>query len=161
MFSGNTDCYQPLEGKYQLTQALPRGLPRVPQPGPRHHEGRAHPRATSTLLGKLAREARCSVTISIPFADDEMARAIEPYAASATARFETLRALVDAGIETGGQHRAGHPRPQRHADPGDPRAREGGRRDERRAHAVLRLAAEVMPVFMERMEPRSRAGSPR
>jgi len=38
VFSGVTDCYQPLGSELRLTRGMSRGLRRVPQPGGDHHQ---------------------------------------------------------------------------------------------------------------------------
>ncbi len=99
-FSGATDCYQPIEASYRLTQQLLELC----------HEYR-NPVAIITksvlirrdveLLAAIAREAHLSVYLSIPFANDATARAIEPTAPAPTARFAAIRALANAGVEVG------------------------------------------------------------
>src|SRR5262249_10229206 len=103
------------------------------------------------LFAKLARDARVGVSLSIPFADEEMARAIEPYAAAPSMRFEALRALSAIGIHT-----------HVNVAPVIPglndsqiveileRAREAGVIGA--GLLPVRLAAEVLPVFMQRLE---------
>jgi DNA repair photolyase len=53
------------------------------------------------VLGQLASHGALRVFLSIPFADDKIARAIEPFAPPPTERFHTLKLLSDAGIPTG------------------------------------------------------------
>ena len=99
-FSGNTDCYQPLEAVYELTRRCleiclafrnPVGL----------ITKSALIRRDVSVLAALAREADALVHLSICFADDAMSRAIEPHTSPPSQRFETLRILSDAGIRTG------------------------------------------------------------
>jgi DNA repair photolyase len=148
-FSGNTDCYQPLEGKHLLTKRLLEVC--LEYKNPNHVITKAALiRRDAELLGKLAREARCSATISIPFSDDEMARTIEPYASSPTARFETVRILADAGVEMSVNIAPVIPGINDTQIPAIlERAKEAGATSV--ALMPVRLAAEVMPVFMERM----------
>lgn len=97
LFSGNTDCYQPIEARYQLTRrCLEVCL---------EHEQPVHVITKSPLverdldlLVELDRVAGAGVTLSIPFADAEHARAIEPYVATPSRRFETIRRLSEAGL---------------------------------------------------------------
>jgi len=149
-FSGNTDCYQPLEGKYQLTKRCLEVC--LEYRNPVHVITKsALIRRDVELLAELARDAQCSATISIPYADDEMARTIEPYASSATARFETVRVLVEAGIETSVNIAPVIPGINDTQIPAIlERAKEAGATSA--ALMPVRLAVEVMPVFMERME---------
>lgn len=53
------------------------------------------------VLQDLARRARVHVTISVPFWDQENARAIEPYAATPRRRIQTIQRLAAAGIPVG------------------------------------------------------------
>ena len=53
------------------------------------------------MLQRLAQAAHVFVFVSIPFAEDKTGRLIEPGAAPIHRRFETLKALSEAGIETG------------------------------------------------------------
>jgi DNA repair photolyase len=99
-FSGNTDCYQPLEAKHQLTRRLLEVCAAHKNP-----VGVITKSAMVTrdldVLTRLSREAHCRVTISAAFRDDDTARSIEPGASSIEKRFEAMRALADAGIEVG------------------------------------------------------------
>ena len=100
VFSGNTDCYQPLEVSYALTRACLEVC-------------RAHRnpvgvitkssvvRRDIALLAELHEVASARVTISVAFDDDEVRRALDPFAAPVDARFETMRRLSDAGIPIG------------------------------------------------------------
>ncbi len=99
-FSGNTDCYQPLEAVYGLTRRcleVCRGF--------RNPVGlitkSALVRRDVDVLASLAGDGCASVYLSIPFAEDAMSRAIEPHTSPPSQRFETLRILSDAGIPTG------------------------------------------------------------
>ena len=53
------------------------------------------------MLSALAREAGSSVFFSIPFADDETAKALEPTAPLPAARFRAMRELAEAGVPVG------------------------------------------------------------
>lgn len=149
-FSGNTDCYQPLERSYELTRRCLEAC--ADYRNPVHVITKsALVRRDVALLARLSREARCGVTLSIPFADDEMARAIEPYASAPSARFETVRQLADAGIVVGVNIApviAGLNDTQI-VDVLE-RAQVAGARSV--ALLPVRLAAEVLPVFLERLE---------
>jgi DNA repair photolyase len=97
VFSGNTDCYQPLEHKLALTRGCLEVCARFRNP--------IHIITKSALverdldvLTELAEKAHAGVTISIPFLDEEVARAMEPYAPPPARRFETIRRLAAAGL---------------------------------------------------------------
>lgn len=100
LFSGNTDCYQALEASWNLTRGcieacLERANPVVVI------TKAALVRRDADLLARLAERAGAQVWISIATADDAVARAVEPGASSPTRRFETLRVLAEAGVDTG------------------------------------------------------------
>src|SRR4051812_9421099 len=92
MFSGVTDCYQPIEASYRLT----RGCLEVCA-----STGNAASVITKAplierdidVLQDLARVASAHVVVSIPFWDAAKARAIEPYVATPARRMRTIRAL--------------------------------------------------------------------
>jgi len=97
MLSGNTDCYQPLEVSYGLA----RGCLEVC----RDYRNPVAIITKSTLIERdipllvqLSEVAACHVTLSIPFFDADLARAIEPYVPTPRRRIETIRRLADAGI---------------------------------------------------------------
>jgi DNA repair photolyase len=100
VFSGVTDCYQPLEAAYRLT----RGCLEVCA-----DEGNPVGVITKAplverdldVLQTLSRTAGAHVTVSVPFWDAERARAIEPYVATPQRRLRTVEALARAGISVG------------------------------------------------------------
>jgi DNA repair photolyase len=98
-FSGNTDCYQPLESHYELTRACLHACADHETPVAIITKGKLVRRDVD-ILQTLRELAGCRVALSIPFAEDEDARAIEPFASSPSKRFETLRILSEAGIDT-------------------------------------------------------------
>ena len=98
-FSGNTDCYQPLEAHYELTRGCLEVCAEHATPVTIITKGKLVRRDVD-VLQELQRTAGCVVALSIPFAVDEHARAIEPFASPPSKRFETLRMLSDAGIYT-------------------------------------------------------------
>lgn len=148
-FSGVTDCYQPLEASYGLTRAcLSVCLEHRARVGVITKS--ALVRRDADLLVELDRRAGARVFVSIPFADRDVARAIEPWASEPAARFETLRRLSEAGLETGVAIAPLIPGLNDSAIPEIlERARDAGAR-----HAfcvLLRLPAEVRPVFEQRL----------
>jgi DNA repair photolyase len=149
VFSGVTDCYQPLEASYELTRRCLEVCLEFRQPVGIVTKG-ALIRRDAELLGELARAAEASVYLSIPFADEAMARAIEPFVSPPAMRFETLALLAAAGVPVGvlvapiipGLNDSQVPAIlERAAAAG---ARSAGR-------VLLRLPAEVRPVFEERL----------
>jgi DNA repair photolyase len=150
MFSGITDCYQPLEASYRLTRRCLEVCLEFRNPVSIITKG-ALVRRDADVLGRLAREARASVYLSIPFASDDTARAIEPYASRVSHRFDALRTLTEAGVRTGvaispvipGLNESDIPEILE-------RAREAGATEA--FMTLLRLPREVLPVFDERLE---------
>ncbi|HTR04716.1 MAG TPA: PA0069 family radical SAM protein [Thermoanaerobaculia bacterium] len=100
VFSGVTDCYQPLEAVYGLTRQCLEVCREFRNPIGIVTKG-ALVRRDADLLGALAREADAIVYVSIPFFDERTARALEPNVASPAQRLETLAALTAAGVPTG------------------------------------------------------------
>lgn len=100
MMSGNTDCYQALEGRYKITRACLEVFAAYRNPVGIITKG-SLVRRDVDLLAELARHGAVSVYVSVPFADDAMRRKVEPLASPIPQRFETLRVLSDAGVPTG------------------------------------------------------------
>jgi DNA repair photolyase len=97
VFSGVTDCYQPVEARYELTRRCLEVC--------RDYQNPVHIITKSTLverdidvLGELHTRAFASVSVSVTFWDAEVARAIEPYVPTPRRRIETIRRLSAAGI---------------------------------------------------------------
>jgi DNA repair photolyase len=148
-FSGVTDCYQPLEASYQLTRRCLEICLEFGNPVALITKSRLV-RRDADLLGRLAVEAEAVVFVSIPFADDSTGRRVEPYASAVSLRFETLRALADAGVPTGVAVAPVIPGLNDSTIPEIlQRAWEAGAR--RAFMQLVRLPAEVLPVFEERM----------
>lgn len=148
-FSGVTDCYQPLEAHYQLTRGCLEACIDFNNPVGIITKGPLVARDLDLLVA-LNRRASASVTISVPFIDEAMARRIEPSVARPSKRFEALAALSAAGIRTGVAVAPVIPGlndsqiPQILA-----RARECGAQNA--FLTLLRLPAEVLPVFDARL----------
>jgi DNA repair photolyase len=149
VFSGNTDCYQPLEASYELTRRCLEVCLARANPIGMITKG-ALVRRDIDLLARLAKKCGAHVTVSIPFLDDDVGRKLEPGAASPNKRFEALRALSEAGVETGiaiaplipGLNESDLPRLLE-------RAKACGATSA--FMVLLRLPAEVLPVFRERI----------
>ncbi len=100
VFSGNTDCYQPLEQKLAITRGCLAVCAEFKNP--------VHVITKSALVERdldllttLAREATAGVTLSVPFLDEAVARAMEPYAPPPSRRIEAIRRLSEAGLRVG------------------------------------------------------------
>jgi DNA repair photolyase len=149
MFSGNTDCYQPLEASYELTRRCLEVCIAHRNPIGMITKG-ALVRRDVELLAELSRRTSVLVSITIPFAHEDVCRKLEPGASSSSKRFETMRVLSDAGIRTGvaiapvipGLNESDIPELLE-------RAKEAGASTA--FMTLLRLSAEVLPVFRERL----------
>ncbi|HEX4335911.1 MAG TPA: PA0069 family radical SAM protein [Polyangiaceae bacterium] len=97
VFSGNTDCYQPLEATYRLTRGC---LEACADFGNPCHIITKAPLVERDLdvLGRLAADDLVGVTVSVPFFDERMARLIEPGVATPSRRLLTVQRLAEAGI---------------------------------------------------------------
>ena len=100
IFSGNTDCYQPLEASYQLTRRCLEICREFCNPVRIITKG-ALIRRDIPLLAELAQNTSLHVSVSIPFSDEKMARIVEPFAPSPKLRFQTIAELSEAGIPVG------------------------------------------------------------
>ncbi len=97
VFSGVTDCYQPLEAAYGLTRACLEVCLEYRNPVGIITKS-ALVRRDAELLDRLARDADATVTFSIAFLDEDIARAIEPGTPTIAKRFETMEILAKAGV---------------------------------------------------------------
>ena len=100
VLSGNTDCYQPLEASLELTRGCLEICLEYRNPVAIITKAALILRDVD-LLKQLHRDAWVRVYFSIPFADDAVARAVEPHAPSSRKRFEAMSTLTEAGLSTG------------------------------------------------------------
>jgi len=100
VFSGVTDCYQPLEASWELTRGCLAVCLAFRNPVAIVTKSLLV-RRDAELLAALAREADASVAISIPFLNEAVARAIEPGAPTIRRRFETMELLAGSGVPVG------------------------------------------------------------
>jgi DNA repair photolyase len=100
LFSGNTDCYQPLELAYGLTRACLAVCLRFRNPLAVITKSHLVARDTA-LLAELAAEAGAAVTFSIPYVEAETARLVEPNAPPPKARLSAMATLARAGVPVG------------------------------------------------------------
>src|SRR5436853_7424239 len=98
VFSFTSDPYVPLEAHYKLTRRCLEVCLEFRNPISIVTKS-ALIRRDIDVLTELAREASASVFFTIPFADYETARAVEPFAPSPDARFRAMKELAAAGIE--------------------------------------------------------------
>lgn len=97
MLSGNTDCYQPLERKMEITRGMLKVLLKY-----KHPVGLITKNALVLrdldLLRPMAEMNLLCVTISITTLKEKLRRVMEPRTASAQRRLETVRTLSENGI---------------------------------------------------------------
>ncbi len=99
-FSGNTDCYQPIERKLQLTRKCLEVFLKYRNP-----VGMITKNALITrdidLLSELAKLQLVSTTITITTLDKELQRKMEPRTSSPEAKLNAIEQLAKAGIPVG------------------------------------------------------------
>lgn len=100
VFSGNTDCYQPIEKRYELTRRCLEVCAEFRNPIGVITKSTLVLRDVD-LLAKLSKEASASVFVSIAFDNDEDGLALDPWAPKISRRLEVVRALADAGVRVG------------------------------------------------------------
>jgi len=97
VLGANTDPYQPVEGRLELTRSVVSVLSEF-----------SHPVAMITksalvlrdldLLGPMAARGLAQVSVSVTTLDADMARTMEPRASTPTRRLEAIRRLSEAGV---------------------------------------------------------------
>jgi DNA repair photolyase len=100
VFSGVTDCYQPLEASYRLTRGCLEVCVEHGNPAAIITKSALIERDLDVLTA-LAEVASVHVTVSIPFWDVDKARAIEPYVATPQRRMHIIEKLARAGLSVG------------------------------------------------------------
>ena len=100
VFSGITDCYQPLEASYHLTRGCLEVCAKFRNPVAIITKS-AIIRKDIDVLTKLNERSAISVSFSIPFFDDELSMKLEPGAPRSSTRFRAMKALAEAGIPVG------------------------------------------------------------
>ena len=96
----NTDPYQPIEKRYQLTRKLLQLLAEYRHPVTLITKGVLIERDIE-LLADMARNNLVSVMISVTTLDDRLKRSLEPRAAAPAARLGVIKSLSAAGIPVG------------------------------------------------------------
>jgi DNA repair photolyase len=100
VFSFTSDPYVPLEAHYKLTRRCLEVCLEFRNPVSIVTKS-ALVRRDIDVLAELQRQASASVFFTIPFRDNETARALEPFAPSPDARFKAMEELARAGIAVG------------------------------------------------------------
>jgi DNA repair photolyase len=99
MLGSNTDPYQPIERRLQVTRSILAVLAKCRHPVSIVTKGVLIARDVD-LLADLAKDNLASVAMSLTTLDAEVKRTLEPRAASPQARLKVMRQLVDAGVPT-------------------------------------------------------------
>jgi DNA repair photolyase len=97
MFSGVTDCYQAIERELHLTRQCLEVCLEYGNPVAIITKSALIERDLD-LLKQLAERASVSVAVSLAFADNDLARAMEPWAPSPDRRLKVIETLARAGI---------------------------------------------------------------
>ena len=100
VFSGVTDCYQPIEASYRVTRGCLEVCAEYRNPAAIITKAPLIERDID-VLQEMTRVARVSVMISIPFWDEAKARAIEPFVTPPARRIRTIERLARAGVRVG------------------------------------------------------------
>ncbi|MEM7370696.1 MAG: PA0069 family radical SAM protein [Bacteroidota bacterium] len=100
MFSGNTDCYQPIERKLNITRQCLEVFLKYKHPVSIITKNSLVLRDLD-LLTELAKDQLVHVFITITSLDESLRRLMEPRTASSIKRLEVVRRLSEAGIPVG------------------------------------------------------------
>ncbi len=100
MLSGNTDCYQPLEKKLELTRKMLQVLVKYQHPVGIITKNSLILR-DSDILAELAKNNLVSVFISITSLDESLRRVLEPRTASAAKRLHVISSLTKLKVPVG------------------------------------------------------------
>jgi len=149
MFSGVTDCYQPVESQLKLTRGCLEVCAEYRNPVAVVTKSPLVERDVD-VLERLHAEASVRVMVSVPIHDEAIARAIEPGVATPKRRLQAVERLALAGVPVGvmvapfipGVSEDGLEKILREA-------REAGATSA--AYVLLRLPGAVKDVFQERV----------
>lgn len=99
-FGTNTDPYQPLDQKLEITRQLLEVLQRYRHPFTLVTKG-SHVLRDLDIFSDMAKDNLCSIRISMTTVDNQLKRLMEPRAASVNARLKTISALRAEGVPVG------------------------------------------------------------
>jgi len=100
VFSGATDCYQPIEAAYQLTRRCLEVCAEYRNPVAIITKGALIERDLDVLT-QLRDSARVTVSVSISLWNTDVARALEPLVPTPARRMRIIRRLAGAGLDVG------------------------------------------------------------
>lgn len=149
VFSGVTDCYQPIEAAFGITRACLEVCIECATPASIITKSFLVVRDID-VLKTLDRVAGARVFVSIPFADAETSKLIEPQAPPPDRRFEAVRRIAEAGLTVGVMVAPIIPGLN---DRDIPRLLEQSAASGASSvgYVPLRLSGSVKPVFLERL----------
>ena len=99
MFSGNTDCYQPVERKEGITRRMLEVCLEFRQPVAMITKNALILRDID-LIGEMASMGLASVAISLTTLNEELRRVMEPRTSTGANRVRTIEELTKAGVPT-------------------------------------------------------------
>lgn len=149
-FSGNTDCYQPVERKLQITRRCLEVMAQFQNPVAIITKNALVTRDIDHL-STLANLNACLVFISITTLDNDLCAALEPRTSRPNARLEAVRKLSAAGIPVGVNVApvipglTDHEMPAILAAASEAGAKQAG-------FTPLRLPLAVLPIFTQWLE---------
>lgn len=145
--SGITDCYQPLERKYQLTRGCLEVLAEFKNPVGIITKNSLVTRDLD-ILSEMAQWSGAFVFLSITTLDVDLARSLEPRTSTPQAKLQAIEKLAMAGVKVGVNVAPLIPGLTDHELPGIlKQAREAGARWA--GYTPLRLPLAVRPLFEE------------
>jgi DNA repair photolyase len=100
LFSGNTDCYQPIEKKLGITKEALKVCLKFGNPAAIITKNALIQRDID-ILKEMAELEIVSVTLSVTTLDKDLARKMEPRASSPEMRLKTIKVLAENGIPVG------------------------------------------------------------
>jgi len=100
MFSGNTDCYQPIERKLEITRKCAQVFQKFNHPVGLITKNALIQRDID-ILAEMAKQNLSTAVISITTLKRDLSRKLEPRTSVPAVRFETVEKLAKAGIPTG------------------------------------------------------------
>lgn len=100
MFSGNTDCYQPLERTHQITRQCLEVFNRFSHPVGMITKNSLILRDLD-LLSEMANRGLAHVYLTVTTLDEELRRKMEPRTSPGLRRIDVIRQLSEAGVPTG------------------------------------------------------------
>jgi DNA repair photolyase len=100
MFSGNTDCYQPIERKFEITRKCIEVFKKFNHPVGLITKNALILRDID-LLAEMAKENLATAVISITTLKRDLSRKLEPRTSVPSERFNAVERLAEAGINVG------------------------------------------------------------